>query len=417
MSNFKADRTRGGFNVREVGKHDESDPNSLKVVNVNLNVSRNSKPHHTDKFYEDEEFKGCVLRRGQPFDIDITFNKPYNQKEDELKLIFEYVFAMRRVRVTLILSDEDVPGEWGAKLLSNRDITIVVRVYTPATLYIGEWKFMIDVLKKVDNIKVGYRFRHEQKMFIIFNPWCKDDLVYLPKENDVSKPNEELLVEYVLNDTGKVFKSAGIDNKVYPPKPIPNGKTWNFAQFDHPVLECVVEVLYKHYLALTDRADPVKISRKLSSLCVEHWGFQQRVVGKLIMTQKPQHMKKNIFDDQQDVTHDYKYKEAIAFEMAVTFNEYREKLTDQCCTKETCAFRIMETDQVYSGDLEVALEKPALTISAPDKAKVGIEFPIELSFVNPLPEKLTGCFVKVEGLKDIVQVEQGLDRDENGRYS
>lgn len=60
--------------------------------------------------------------------------------------------------------------------------------------------------------------------------YLKDDLVFMPKENDGFNPCEESLNEYVLNDTGKVYKSAGLDRSVYPPKPVPFGKTWNFAQ-------------------------------------------------------------------------------------------------------------------------------------------------------------------------------------------
>lgn len=60
--------------------------------------------------------------------------------------------------------------------MSKKDKTITVRIYTPVTLYIGEWKFMIDVIKKVDNKTIGYRFNHEQKIFMIFNPWCKGKL-------------------------------------------------------------------------------------------------------------------------------------------------------------------------------------------------------------------------------------------------
>lgn len=57
------------------------------------------------------------------------------------------------------------------------------------------------------------------------------------------------------------------------------------------------------------------------------------------------------------------YFTAFIFEMAVTFEDYGKKLTDECCTKEICAFRVWETDQVYSEDLQVALTKPELSVS------------------------------------------------------
>lgn len=57
------------------------------------------------------------------------------------------------------------------------------------------------------------------------------------------------------------------------------------------------------------------------------------------------------------------YFTAFTVEMAVTFEDYRKKLTDQCYIKGICAFRVWETDQVYFEDLQVALTKPELSVS------------------------------------------------------
>ena len=68
----------------------------LKVLSVDFNISLNTKEHHTDKFActEERERNGkkmqpeLVIRRGQPFTLDITFDQEYDKKQHDLEFTF-----------------------------------------------------------------------------------------------------------------------------------------------------------------------------------------------------------------------------------------------------------------------------------------------------------------------------------------
>ncbi len=57
---------------------------TLKAERVDLHIKENRVAHHTDEY----DHKQLILRRGQPFDLTITFNRPYNADGDIVKLQF-----------------------------------------------------------------------------------------------------------------------------------------------------------------------------------------------------------------------------------------------------------------------------------------------------------------------------------------
>lgn len=60
----------------------------LNIEDVNLNILSNSKEHHTNEYSITENGRHLIVRRGQHFDISIEFNKKYDTKTDDLKLVF-----------------------------------------------------------------------------------------------------------------------------------------------------------------------------------------------------------------------------------------------------------------------------------------------------------------------------------------
>ncbi|KAJ8303414.1 hypothetical protein KUTeg_019810 [Tegillarca granosa] len=76
-----------GIDIREP---DVSDPLALRVESVDFNIAVNGQPHHTSE-YEEGGLNELVVRRGQPFDIDVTFSRPYDKQKDDIKLIFQFV--------------------------------------------------------------------------------------------------------------------------------------------------------------------------------------------------------------------------------------------------------------------------------------------------------------------------------------
>ena len=60
----------------------------LKVKCVNLNIDTNTKDHRTDEYSISKERKDLIVRRGQPFDVSLEFNRKFDLKADYLKISF-----------------------------------------------------------------------------------------------------------------------------------------------------------------------------------------------------------------------------------------------------------------------------------------------------------------------------------------
>lgn len=70
----------------------------LKVASVDLNIDDNCLDHHTDCYEITQKERisdstshqrQLVVRRGEPFDITITFDRPFEEGKDDIKLIFD----------------------------------------------------------------------------------------------------------------------------------------------------------------------------------------------------------------------------------------------------------------------------------------------------------------------------------------
>jgi hypothetical protein len=72
------------------------------VTEIDLKIQENTEKHHTDAYActqdsnedekpvdDDDDGPELVVRRGQAFNIGVTFNKPYDVKRDDLLLVFK----------------------------------------------------------------------------------------------------------------------------------------------------------------------------------------------------------------------------------------------------------------------------------------------------------------------------------------
>lgn len=105
---------------------------------------------------------------------------------------------------------------------------------TPASCPFGPWE--VEIMCNNDERQV---FAYDNDLWILFNPWLKEDLVHMP--------DPHLLNEYVLADVGKIFVG---------PHGFCRGRQWVFGQFDTAVLPaCVLMmdragVLHQKYVTL-----------------------------------------------------------------------------------------------------------------------------------------------------------------------
>ncbi|XP_064598835.1 hemocyte protein-glutamine gamma-glutamyltransferase-like [Liolophura sinensis] len=248
------------FNVKDADEI--TDGQALKIQSVDFNIAANTKAHHTDEFEITKEKQAGILhgnprqlvvRRGQPFDVKVTFSRRYDDKKDDLRLIFEFgdnPLPGKGSLVELILSDEDHPNEWGAKVKKTDGGITEVTIFTPSVCPVGKWRLKIDIIRQDDKTKKSlFRYTHPLPIYILFNPWCKHDAVYMESEDGKA--------EYVLNETGKIY--VGNHKNVC-------GKPWNFSQFDGVVLDCAIKVLDQSKMPVIARGDPINVVRKLTAV-------------------------------------------------------------------------------------------------------------------------------------------------------
>ncbi|XP_053404049.1 annulin-like isoform X2 [Mercenaria mercenaria] len=231
----------------------------LAVTNVDLKIHENTTAHNTAEYdiakagvYDDIE--QLVVRRGQEFGMTIEFNRPCDITKDDLRIILEFGANPRPSkgsRVDLKPSEKELqPNEWGAFIKSKDGNRLNVVILTPPNCPAAKWVLKIDVVKQKDSEKTLYRYVHTDPLYILFNPWCKDDHVYME--------DDELRKEYVMNENGEIY--VGSYRSIRP-------RNWEFAQFSGNVLECVMYLL-DDVSKIKDnfRGDPVKITREMSSL-------------------------------------------------------------------------------------------------------------------------------------------------------
>lgn len=169
-----------------------------------------------------------ICRRGQPFKIRLHLNRPYVRSQDAISFLFT-------------LADDDKPSlghgsligcplrynsyelgdplEWGSAIDAINGDVLTVLIKPAATAAIGEWRVDVDTqLQQGNGMK---SFKYPSTFYVLFNPWCKDDQVYLA--------DADQLEEYILADTTLVWR--GSYNRLRP-------SIWKLGQYEKNVLDC-----------------------------------------------------------------------------------------------------------------------------------------------------------------------------------
>ncbi|XP_037795328.1 annulin-like [Penaeus monodon] len=222
----------------------------LSIKNFDLMTKENGIPHHTNEYeLMEREKPRLVVRRGQAFSITLSTNKAMDSEKDKLSLVFTVADAKSPsfgsgTLVGVGIGTESDSG-WSAQIKETTDNSIVLSVTTSCKAIVGEWKVEVDV-KSGDKT---HTYPCEATFFLLFNPWCQDDAVYL--EGAAEKQ------EYVLSDSGLIWRGT---TKFHRPC------AWNFAQFEEDILECVLYVLSSVCrMSPSNRGDPIKVTRAISA--------------------------------------------------------------------------------------------------------------------------------------------------------
>ncbi|KAM8966973.1 coagulation factor XIII A chain [Pelodytes ibericus] len=216
----------------------------LEVQNVNLfkrQNERNKKTHHTEKYFNNK----LIIRRGQTYDIHIDFNRPYKPEEDQFwveYVIGRYPQQSKGTYIPIPLVDELEVGKWGAKIIRKEYNSVSLRILSAPDCIIGKFRMYVAILTPYGILRTSRN--SETDTYILFNPWCKEDSVYLDDEREIE--------EYVMNDIGIIFH--GELNQI-------KTRSWEYGQFEEQILDACLYLMDRAQLDLSGRGNPIKISR------------------------------------------------------------------------------------------------------------------------------------------------------------
>ena len=181
-------------------------------------------------------------------------NREFNEKKDKLKLDLKYGSNPSLTNGTAIIVDVDPSNKmkWSLVINASDSKNPEVTVTCPADAFIGRYKVALFMQSEVDG-KTEVAIDEEPDIILLCNPWCQEDTVYLE--------NEEERNEYVLNDTGKIWR--GTTRSSHP-------CSWNFGQFEDQILDATLDLLEKDNRVKAKNGvkkmrDPVWLGRILSA--------------------------------------------------------------------------------------------------------------------------------------------------------
>ncbi|XP_034826384.1 annulin-like isoform X1 [Maniola hyperantus] len=227
----------------------------LAVQGIDFCVETNGENHHTNKFnlMTRDVDKCLVVRRGQAFKLDILLSRPYDANRDAVSFIFYVSDVERRgpsddtsAAVPMLEKGSETSGAWNAVYEGQMDSHLMVAVTPAADCIVAAWR--LDVDTKL-NAGGSLSYTHPLPIYVLFNPWCLNDSVYMPGHSHRE--------EYVQDDGGLMFR--GVYNRI---KPTP----WNYAQYEKDILECAL-YLVREVGKVKGRArgDPIRTVRALSA--------------------------------------------------------------------------------------------------------------------------------------------------------
>uniref|UniRef100_A0A673M394 protein-glutamine gamma-glutamyltransferase n=1 Tax=Sinocyclocheilus rhinocerous TaxID=307959 RepID=A0A673M394_9TELE len=195
---------------------------------IDLQCYENNHSHRT----EEMDMVRLLVRRGQPFSV---------------------VLQCKNNEVVLKVSDSQQDhGKWWFSQC-NAQGEVMLTLHSPADAPVGLYSMTVVLLSADGQILEQTK---SQTFYLLFNPWCKDDSVYLP--------SEELLQEYILNENGILYQGSWDDITTVP---------WNFGQFEKDVVDICFEVLDNSPAALknsemdiANRGSPVYVSRTITAM-------------------------------------------------------------------------------------------------------------------------------------------------------
>lgn len=138
------------------------------------------------------EVPKLVIRRGQPFKLHLHCNRPYDIEKDAISLVLavsdvEKPSFGHNTLVALALKNKSTDlgrsYEWGASVNAISGEKLEILVKPAATALVTQWKLDID--SKMLNATISKSYSLPQPFYVLFNPWCREDQVYLEGNKNI----------------------------------------------------------------------------------------------------------------------------------------------------------------------------------------------------------------------------------------
>ncbi|XP_011688934.1 PREDICTED: annulin-like [Wasmannia auropunctata] len=227
----------------------------LTIHNVDHCIKENGKNHRTSRYEmmtRQDDRARLVVRRGQEFYLHLSLSRNYNST-DYISIIFTLDgVSPQRGSGTLVAIDmhdsTDISEAANCQAIIDAKGTnfLRIKVVTSANAIIGKWKMNIDIYHEKSDTVVSYTM---DPIYLICNPWCKDDVVYIDSEIERQ--------EYVLMEDGLIWRGTHSCLR---------STMWKYAQFERDILDCALYLMnHVGKVRVIDRNDPVIIMRSLSA--------------------------------------------------------------------------------------------------------------------------------------------------------
>uniref|UniRef100_A0A3Q3MA32 protein-glutamine gamma-glutamyltransferase n=1 Tax=Mastacembelus armatus TaxID=205130 RepID=A0A3Q3MA32_9TELE len=201
--------------------------------------------HHTTLYSSDV----LIVRRGQEFQVKITFNRPYKPAEDKFAVEFVIGSNPQYSKGTYIpvFPAKERKSSWESRITDTSDNVVTVGITPEANAIVGKYHMYVTVVTPFGVRRT--KRDNSRDLYILFNPWAGDDAVFLD--------DEEERTECVMNEMGIIYHGAYEDIAE---------RNWNYGQFNYGVLDACLYIMDKSEMPITNRGDPIKVARKASAM-------------------------------------------------------------------------------------------------------------------------------------------------------
>lgn len=209
----------------------------------------NKQQHHTAQYNSDH----LIVRRGQEFQVKVTFNRPYKPTEDKFALEFVIGANPQYSKGTYIpvFTTSERQSSWRGRVTNSSSNMVTIGITPTADCIVGKYQMYVAVMTPFGIRRT--RKDDSRNLYILFNPWVAADAVFLDDEKERQ--------ECVMSEMGIIYHGAYDDIAE---------RNWNYGQFNFGVLEACLYIMDRSEMPIINRGDPIKVTRKASAMLNSH---------------------------------------------------------------------------------------------------------------------------------------------------